>query len=75
MIEIVQLNDWRFKFRRKNKKGYYELIKRRDESFYCSCPSHKYNEEECKHIEMLTKYLGEPDDRLKSKGLSVDREK
>lgn len=63
MKEIIQLADWRFKFRRKNKKGYYNVIKRRDNSFFCSCPSHMYNAEECKHIKLLKQFLGESDEQ------------
>lgn len=59
MKEIIQLNDWRFKFRRSNKKGYYEVIRRRDGSYSCSCPSHKYQTERCKHIEILQEFLEE----------------
>lgn len=64
MKEIVQLTDWKFKFRRSNKKGTYELIKRRDGTYYCSCPSHKYNGEVCKHIKLLKAFLGEYDEGI-----------
>lgn len=53
-IEVIELEPWQFKVRRKNKKGYYEVIKRRDGvSFHCSCPSVKYNGPECKHIKAV----------------------
>lgn len=73
MKEIVQLTEWRFKFRRKNKKGTYEIIKRRDHTYYCSCPSHKYNGEVCKHIKLLKAFLGEDNEGTDTnKGLSLE---
>lgn len=52
-MEIIQLKPWHFKVRRKNKKGNYDIILRRDKTAYCSCNSHKYNKEECTHIETI----------------------
>ena len=54
MIEIVEIEEWNFKVRSSNKRKYYEVVKRRDgESLFCSCPSFKYNEGECKHIKAV----------------------
>jgi len=74
MKEVIQINDWKFKFRRKNKKGYYDVIKRRDGTYFCSCPSHRYNKEECKHINLLKAYFGEANAIEQGKNVSVDTE-
>ena len=49
-MEIVEIEPWKFMVRSSNKHTYYEVVKRKDETFSCNCPSAKYNEGECKHI-------------------------
>ena len=55
-MEIIELKDWKFKVRRSSKHGYYDVIKRRDGTFYCSCPGYMYTGH-CKHIEALGAFL------------------
>ena len=33
-----------------NRRKWYNVIQRRDETFWCNCPSFKYNGDKCKHI-------------------------
>jgi hypothetical protein len=58
VVEIVELEPWKFLVRSSNKLTYYEIIKRRDESFSCACPSFKYNGGECKHIQAVKAMIG-----------------
>jgi uncharacterized Zn finger protein len=51
--EVIEVKPWLFKVRSKNLRKYYEVTKRRDESFSCTCPSAKYNANDCKHILMV----------------------
>jgi len=49
-IEAIALKPWLIKVRSKNKRKYYEVIKRKDETFSCTCPAAKYGTSKCKHI-------------------------
>lgn len=49
-MEIIEIKPWLFKVRSSNLRKYYEVTKRKDETFFCTCPSVKYNAGECKHI-------------------------
>ena len=49
MIEALILEPYHFKVRSANKRRYYDVIKRRDETYSCTCKSFKYNGT-CKHI-------------------------
>lgn len=53
VIEIVELEPWKYLVRSSNKLAYYEVIQRRDETFSCTCPAFKYNGGECKHIKSV----------------------
>jgi len=55
IIEAVETNaPWLFKIRSwTNRRKWYEVIKRRDETFFCTCPSFKYGKQECKHINII----------------------
>lgn len=72
MKEIIQIKDWHFKIRRSNKKGYYDLIKRRDQTFFCSCPSHRYHSEQCKHIDIIEAFFGETNADESSTNVQLD---
>lgn len=49
-MEVVEVDSWHFKVRSTNRRKWYDVIWRRDESFSCSCPGFKYNGENDKHI-------------------------
>jgi len=54
MIEAILLEQsWHYKVRSADKRKYYDIVERRDGSYSCSCPSHKYNDEKCKHIKAV----------------------
>lgn len=50
IMEIVELGPYEFKVRSSNKRRYYDVTKRRDETFHCTCKGFKYNGDECRHI-------------------------
>ncbi len=50
MMEIIEKEPWHFKVRSANKRKYYDVVKRKDETFSCNCLSAKYNADECKHV-------------------------
>jgi len=50
IMEAIMLEPWHFKVRSKNKRKYYDVIKRKDETYSCTCKSFKYNEGNCKHV-------------------------
>jgi len=53
-IEIVEVEPWLFKVRSfNNRRKWYKIIHRRDESFWCDCEGFKYNGEPDKHIEVV----------------------
>jgi hypothetical protein len=49
-LEIIEINPYTFKVRSSNLRKYYEVTKRRDETFSCTCKGFKYNGGECRHI-------------------------
>ena len=51
--EGIELKPWLFKIRGTNRRKLYTIIKRKDETFWCNCPSFKYNGENCKHINIV----------------------
>ena len=54
IIEAVEVKPWLHKIRSMtNRRKWYEVTQRRDETFHCSCPSFKYNNGECKHIDII----------------------
>jgi hypothetical protein len=52
-IEIIKLDRFQYKIRSKDNRKYYDAIRRQDGSFFCSCPSHMYFSEVCRHIKAL----------------------
>ena len=48
-MEVIILEPWHFKVRSKNKRKYYDVVKRKDETISCNCPGFKYNNDICKH--------------------------
>lgn len=50
IMEAIMLEPWHFKVRSKSKHKYYDVIKRKDETYSCTCKSFKYNGIDCKHI-------------------------
>lgn len=48
-MEVIILEPWHFKVRSKNKRKYYDVVKRKDATYSCPCPSFKYNDNTCKH--------------------------
>lgn len=61
IIEAVETNKpWMHKVRSwTNRRKWYDVIQRRDESFWCSCRSFKFNKDECKHIDIIKIILEE----------------
>lgn len=61
IIEAVETNKpWMHKVRSMtNRRKWYDVIQRRDESFWCSCSSFKYGKQECKHIDIIKIILEE----------------
>ena len=58
IIEICEMKPWLHKIRSlTNARKWYDVVQRRDESFWCSCNSFKYNKSECKHIQLLEAIL------------------
>lgn len=55
--EIVEVKPWLFKVRSKNKRKYYDVVIRKDGTYFCSDPSYKYISDECNHILMLKAFL------------------
>ena len=51
--EIVEIKTWLYKVRSNNLRKYYEVVERRDGTFSCSCPSFRYGNNQCKHIDMI----------------------
>lgn len=49
-MEALVLEPWLFRVRSANKRRYYEVVKRRDETYSCTCRAFKYNDGACKHI-------------------------
>jgi len=51
IVEIVEVEPWKYVVRSTtNRRKWYEIIHRRDESFSCNCKGFKYNGENDKHI-------------------------
>lgn len=50
IMEAIVLEPWHFKVRSSNKRRYYDVIKRKDETYSCNCKSFKYNDGDCKHV-------------------------
>jgi len=50
IMEAILLEPWRSKVRSSNKRKYYDVVKRKDETYSCNCKSFKYNGTDCKHI-------------------------
>jgi len=60
MIEIIEIDSWLFKVRSlTNRRKWYEVIHRRDGSFWCSCPNFKYNGDNDNHV-LAVKAFVEP---------------
>jgi len=58
IIEIIEIEHWHFKVRSSiNRRKWYDIIHRRDESFWCSCPGFKYNGQIDKHISAVEKMI------------------
>lgn len=54
IIEAVEVKPWLYKIRSMtNRRKWYDVIKRRDGSFWCSCRNFKYNKDEDKHIDII----------------------
>lgn len=50
-VEIVEVEPWFFKVRSStNRRKWYDVIWRRDETFNCNCKGFRYNGENDKHI-------------------------
>ncbi len=49
-LEIVQLEPYHFKVRSTNRRKYYDVILRKDETMSCTCKGFKYNGVSCRHI-------------------------
>lgn len=49
-MEVLILEPWHFKVRSSNKRGYYDVVKRKDGTYSCTCKAFKYNDGDCKHI-------------------------
>jgi len=54
-MEVKEVNKWKWEIEG-SKSTTYEVIKRRDETFWCSCPSFKFNTYNCKHIDAVKEY-------------------
>lgn len=51
MIEVIEIEPWKFKVRSlTNRRKWYEVIHRRDNSFWCNCANFKYNGQIDNHI-------------------------
>jgi len=50
IMEAIILEPWHFKVRSKNRRKYYDVIKRKDGTYSCTGKSFKYETAECKHI-------------------------
>ena len=61
IIEAVETNKpWMHKVRSwTNRRKWYDVIQRRDETFFCTCPSFKYGKQKCKHISIIQAILEE----------------
>jgi len=61
IIEAVETNKpWMHKVRScTNRRKWYDVIQRRDETFFCTCPSFKFGKQECKHIDIIKIILEE----------------
>lgn len=50
IMEIVEVEPWHFRVRSSNRRKWYTVIHRRDESFSCTCKGFKFNGENDRHI-------------------------
>ena len=50
-VEIVEVEPWLFRVRSStNRRKWYDIIWRRDETFSCNCAGFRFNGENDKHI-------------------------
>jgi hypothetical protein len=54
-LEVVEAREWQFFVRSttNRRKFPYEVVLRKDGTYWCSCRSFKFNGQECKHIECV----------------------
>ena len=50
IMEVIILEPWHFKVRSSSKRKYYDVIKRKDETYSCTCKGFKYNDGDCLHV-------------------------